>query len=125
MVVAWNILAIICFVALRNYLPLLFTTNREVVSLAAILLVCAASYQFFDGIQNVSIGILRGMQDVKIIPYISFLSYIVLNLPVGYLLAFPLGLGPKGLVLAYVVGLGTTAILCLLRIRKNIRHLTI
>lgn len=125
MVVAWNILAIICFVALRNYLPLLFTTNTEVVSLAAILLVCAASYQFFDGIQNVSIGILRGMQDVKIIPYISFLSYIVLNLPVGYLLAFPLGLGPKGLVLAYVVGLGTTAILCLLRIRKNIRHLTI
>ena len=125
MVVAWNILAIICFVALRNYLPLLFTTNTEVVSLAATLLVCAASYQFFDGIQNVSIGILRGMQDVKIIPYISFLSYIVLNLPVGYLLAFPLGLGPKGLVLAYVVGLGTTAILCLLRIRKNIRHLTI
>lgn len=123
MVVVWNVFAAVCFVALRNYLPLLFTTNTEVVSLAATLLVCAASYQFFDGIQNVSIGILRGMQDVKIIPYISFLSYIVLNLPVGYLLAFPLGLGPKGLVLAYVVGLGTTAILCLLRIRRNIHKL--
>lgn len=123
MVIAWNILAAVGFVLLRNRIPLLFTSNTEVASLAAVLLVCAATYQFFDGIQNVSIGILRGIQDVKIIPYISFLAYIVLNLPVGYLLAFPCGLGPKGLILAYVVGLGATAVLCLLRIRHDVRKL--
>ena len=123
MVFAWNILAAIGFVVLRHQIPLLFTSNAEVASLAAVLLVCAATYQFFDGIQNVSIGILRGIQDVKIIPYISFLAYIVLNLPVGYLLAFPCGLGPKGLILAYVVGLGATAVLCLLRIRHDVRKL--
>ena len=103
MVIIWNILAAVGFVLLRNQIPLLFTSNSEVASLAAVLLVCAATYQFFDGIQNVSIGILRGIQDVKIIPYISFLAYIVLNLPIGYLLAFPCGMGPKGLILAYVV----------------------
>ncbi|MGM9810879.1 MAG: MATE family efflux transporter, partial [Paludibacteraceae bacterium] len=123
MVIAWNILAAVGFVLLRNRIPLLFTSNAEVASLAGVLLVCAATYQFFDGIQNVSIGILRGIQDVKIIPYISFLAYIVLNLPVGYLLAFPCGLGPKGLILAYVVGLGATAVLCLLRIRHDVRKL--
>ncbi|MGN1247980.1 MAG: MATE family efflux transporter [Paludibacteraceae bacterium] len=123
MVIAWNILAAVGFVLLRNQIPLLFTSNAEVASLAGVLLVCAATYQFFDGIQNVSIGILRGIQDVKIIPYISFLAYIVLNLPVGYLLAFPCGLGPKGLILAYVVGLGATAVLCLLRIRHDVRKL--
>ena len=85
MVIIWNILAAVGFVLLRNQIPLLFTSNSEVASLAAVLLVCAATYQFFDGIQNVSIGILRGIQDVKIIPYISFLAYIVLNRPVGYL----------------------------------------
>ena len=123
MVIIWNILAAVGFVLLRNQMPLLFTSNSEVASLAAVLLVCAATYQFFDGIQNVSIGILRGIQDVKIIPYISFLAYIVLNLPIGYLLAFPCGLGPKGLILAYVVGLGATAILCLLRIQHDVRKL--
>ena len=123
MVIIWNILAAVGFVLLRNQIPLLFTSNSEVASLAAVLLVCAATYQFFDGIQNVSIGILRGIQDVKIIPYISFLAYIVLNLPVGYLLAFPCGMGPKGLILAYVVGLGATAALCLLRIRRDVRKL--
>ena len=74
LVFAWNVLAAICFILLRNHIPLLFTSNAEVASLAAVLLVCAATYQFFDGIQNVSIGILRGIQDVKIIPYISFLA---------------------------------------------------
>ena len=123
MVIIWNILAAVGFVLLRNQIPLLFTSNSEVASLAAVLLVCAATYQFFDGIQNVSIGILRGIQDVKIIPYISFLAYIVLNLPVGYLLAFPFGMGPKGLILAYVLGLGATAILCLLRIQHDVRKL--
>ena len=123
MVIIWNILAAVGFVLLRNQIPLLFTSNSEVASLAAVLLVCAATYQFFDGIQNVSIGILRGIQDVKIIPYISFLAYIVLNLPVGYLLAFPFGMGPKGLVLACTIGLGVTAVLCLLRIQHDVRKL--
>lgn len=123
LVFAWNVLAAICFILLRNHIPLLFTSNAEVASLSAVLLVCAATYQFFDGIQNVSIGILRGIQDVKIIPYISFLAYIVLNLPIGYLLAFPCGLGPKGLVLACTIGLGATAVLCLLRIRRDVRKL--
>ena len=123
MVIIWNILAAVGFVLLRNQIPLLFTSNSEVASLAAVLLVCAATYQFFDGIQNVSIGILRGIQDVKIIPYISFLAYIVLNLPIGYLLAFPCGMGPKGPILAYVVGLGATATLCLPRIQHDVRKL--
>ena len=123
MVIIWNIFAAVGFVLLRNQIPLLFTSNSEVASLAAVLLVCAATYQFFDGIQNVSIGILRGIQDVKIIPYISFLAYIVLNLPIGYFLAFPCGLGPKGLVLACTIGLGATAVLCLLRIQHDVRKL--
>ncbi|MCM1034872.1 MAG: MATE family efflux transporter [Paludibacter sp.] len=123
MVLVWNMGAAFCFVLFRKLLPLLFTTNAEICELASVLLCCAAAYQFFDGVQNVSIGIMRGLQDVKIIPLISFIAYILLNLPVGWLLAFPLGIGPAGLVLSYVVGLSCTAILCLARIRKNVRQL--
>lgn len=123
MVVVWNMLAVLGFVAFRNVLPLAFTANADVCRLASLLLCCVAAYQFFDGVQNVSIGIMRGLQDVKIIPLISFVAYIVLNLPVGWLLAFPLGMGPAGLVLSYVVGLSCTAFICLRRIRKRVRAL--
>ena len=36
---------------------------------------------------------------------IAFLSYIVFNLPVGYLLGFTLGMGAQGLILGFTVGL--------------------
>ena len=81
-----------------------------------------AVYQWADGIQNVSVGILRGIQDVKIIMPIAFLSYIVFNLPVGYLLGFTLGMGAQGLILGFTVGLTTAAVLLIVRYRRDIRR---
>ena len=122
-VFAWNTFTAILFFSLRNVIPTAFTANPEVIELAAILLICTAFFQFFDGLQNVSIGILRGLQDVKIIPLFSFLAYFVLNIPIAYLLAFPLGMGPAGLVLACSVGLFTAALLGIRRIKRDIHRL--
>ena len=47
------------------------------IDLASKLILLIAVYQLADGIQNVSVGVLRGIQDVKIIMPIAFLSYIV------------------------------------------------
>ena len=87
------------------------------------LLVFAALYQLSDGIQNVSIGVLRGIQDVKIIMPIALVSYWLLNLPVGYLLGFTLGMGPSGLYLGFAVGLSTAAVLLIRRIRRSVGKL--
>lgn len=121
MVVLWNSLAALFFVTCNQLIPRLFTTNDEVILLASQMMVMVALYQIFDGIQCVGIGILRGFQDVKIIPWISFLAYIALNLPVGYLCGFTLDLGPSGLFLGYLFGLGTSAMMFLVRIRRKIR----
>ena len=83
----------------------------------------AALYQLSDGIQNVSVGILRGIQDVKIIMPIAFVSYWLLNLPVGYLFGFTLGMGPSGLFLGFSFGLSAAAVMMILRIRRSIRRL--
>ena len=96
LVIAWNLFAAITFISLCNVIPTFFTTNAEVIDLASKLILLIAVYQLADGIQNVSVGILRGIQDVKIIMPIAFLSYIVFNLPVGYLLGFTLGMGAQG-----------------------------
>ena len=85
------------------------------------MLVLIALYQLPDGIQNISVGVLRGVQDVKIIMPLALTAYWVLNLPVGYLCGFTLG--PWGLFIGYFVGLTTAAVLYLLRIRRDVRML--
>ena len=123
LVLAWNACAALFFITLRNVIPTFFTTNPEVIAIASELLVFAALYQLSDGIQNVSVGILRGIQDVKIIMPIALVSYWLLNLPVGYLLGFTLGMGPSGLYLGFSFGLSAAAAMMILRIRRSIRRL--
>ena len=120
LVVAWNLIAALCFIALRNIIPLWFTSNAEAIALASELLLYVALYQLMDGIQNVSVGILRGIQDVRILIPIALVSYWLFNLPVGYLLGFVCGMGAKGLVLGFTFGLTCAAVLLIARIRRSI-----
>ena len=75
------------FIAFHEVLPMLFLnpndlqeglTNAEVVGIASKLLIIAAIFQISDGIQVVVLGALRGLQDVKIPMYITFVAYWVL-----------------------------------------------
>lgn len=116
----WDLFAAMIFVVFNHKIPLLFTTNAEVVELASQMLIMVALYQVFDALQCAGVGIMRGFQDVKIISYISLLAYIILNIPVGYLCGFVLDMGPCGLFLGYLFGLGTAAVLYLLRVRYKI-----
>ena len=120
---AWNALAALVFITMRNVIPTFFTTNAEVIAITSQLLVFAALYQLSDGLQNVSIGILRGIQDVRIIMPIAFVAYWLLNLPVGYLFGFTLGMGPAGLYLGFTFGLSMAALLLILRIRRSVHRL--
>ena len=122
MCIAWGIIVLLLFTTCRHILPHAFTPNVEVIALAAQMIVLVALYQISDAIQGTMVGILRGLQDVKIITYISFLAYIILNIPVGYLCAFTFGLGAKGLLIGYIVGLSTAAILYALRVRSRLKR---
>ncbi|MCM1532960.1 MAG: MATE family efflux transporter, partial [Ruminococcus flavefaciens] len=119
----WCMTAAACFVLLRYDIPSLFTTNRQVIDLTATMLVYIALFQASDCLQSISISILRGLQDVKIIMPIVFLSYVVINIPVGYLLAFRLGLGAAGLIMGLIAGLSCCAVLTIRRVRRNIIRL--
>lgn len=123
LVLAWNALAALFFIALRNVIPTFFTDNAEVIATTSTLLVFVSLYQLSDGLQNVSVGVLRGIQDVKAIMPIAAISYWLLNLPVGYLLAFTLGIGPAGLYIGFFFGLSCAAVLMMVRIRKSVRKL--
>lgn len=120
LVLAWSALASLIFILLREQIPHLFTSNAEVIRITADMMFYVALYQLWDGMQNVSVGILRGLQDVKIIMPIAFVAYWLLNLPAGYLFGITCGMGAAGFFLSYSVGLSAAAVLMMLRIKRRI-----
>ena len=110
-------------IALRFVIPTLFTTNEEVIRLAASMLIFIALFQISDCLQALSISILRGLQDVKIIMPIVFVSYVIINIPAGYILAFRLGLQGNGLIIGFIIGLSCCAIMTNRRVRRDIKQL--
>lgn len=109
----------IIFVTFNQFLPTLYISDVNVISVASTLLIVAALFQISDGIQAVGIGILRGLTDVKIPTAITFFAYWILGLPIGYVLGFNYDLQVVGVWIGLLIGLTASAIL--LMIRFNIK----
>lgn len=112
------------FVVFHKYLPGLFVDlsnvedlakNTEVVAIAAQLLLVAAVFQISDGIQVVVLGALRGLQDVKIPMYMTFVAYWVVGFPISIYLGLYTSFGASGIWLGLLAGLSVAAILLYLR----------
>lgn len=114
----WNAFTALLFIAGRHLLPQIFTPDTDVIAMTGSLLIFVGLYQFSDGMQVMALSVLRGMQDVKATSVIAFISYIVINLPVGYLFAFVFGMGPQGLWMGYIFGLTIAAALLYSRYRR-------
>lgn len=111
----------VVFILARNVLPYLFTTDAEVIKIASGLLIIAAIFQVFDGLQVVMLSTLRGMADVKLPMFIAFFAYLFLGIPTSYYLAFKLMMGPQGIWYGYLIGLGAAGILFYLRFQHNLK----
>lgn len=109
------------FVLARNYLPLVFTSDPQVVAVASGLLIVAAIFQMFDGLQVIMLSTLRGMTDVKIPMFMAFAAYMLVGLPTSYVFTFLLNAGPNGIWYGFLVGLGTAGLFFTLRFKHNIR----
>ena len=90
-------------VLLPEYISMVFTTDQDVV-------VIAAFYLFIMGFSEPALGAIftfaggmRGAGYTKVPMYINFVGMIVIRLALIYLLAFPLGLGLNGIFIAIVI----------------------
>ena len=99
----------VAFITGKHFLPGLYINDADVLSIAAPLMVIAGFFQLSDGMQVVCAGALRGLQDVKVPSLLIFVAYWVLALPIGYVLAFPMGYGATGIWLGLLLGLTLTA----------------
>lgn len=89
----------------------LYTTDPAVVALAAQLLVLAGVFQVSDGVQVAANGALRGLKDTRIPMLMTALAYWGVGMPVGWWLAFPHGLGARGMWIGLIAGLSAAALL--------------
>jgi MATE family multidrug resistance protein len=118
MVATFMFVCALLFFLFRFLLPTLYIDDPQVISLAASLLVLAGLFQLSDGIQVVGLGVLRGLEDVKVPTIVTFLAYWGLGLPLGYLLAFKLGFAEKGIWIGLLIGLTLTAGMLLYRFNR-------
>lgn len=117
---AWNTITALSFILLRNHIPLLFTNDPEVVRTAGMLLICCGLFQFSDGLQCISTGLLRGIKDVAVILRIALVAYVIINVPLGYLLCFVVGWGAPALWVGFIAGLTIAAVLLIRRFRRQL-----
>jgi MATE family multidrug resistance protein len=83
----------------------------ETLAQAASLLLLAGLFQLGDGVQVTAAGALRGLADTRVPMWLAALGYWGVGLPVGALLAFPLGLGAEGVWAGLVLGLSVVAVM--------------
>lgn len=107
------------FIFFRDLLPLIFTKNAAVASLASALLVFAALFQVSDATQSIGVGLLRGIKDVKMPTVFVAIAYWLIGIPVGYVLSFKLQMGAAGIWLGFVTGLTASSVLLNTRFLKK------
>lgn len=95
-----------------------FVNDPAVIGLTAQLLVIAALFQLFDGLQVNGAGVLRALTDVKIPAAITFTAYWIVALPLGYVLGIRGGFGTIGIWIAIACGLAFAAVFFLIRFTR-------
>jgi MATE family multidrug resistance protein len=110
-----SILTAIATVLYKEQIALLYSHNQKVIELAIVLILLSAIYQCVDAIQVVAAGALRGYKEMNAIFIRTFISYWVVGLPLGYILAMTQlisePLGAIGFWIGITIGLTVAAIL--------------
>ncbi len=119
-----SVIFALLFFVFRNELPKWYldlddaeniADSLEVLTISAKLLLIASIFQISDGVQVVVLGALRGMQDVKIPTFITFISYWVIGFPISFYLGMYTDYGSSGIWMGLLAGLSASAIMLLIR----------
>lgn len=95
---------------LRSLLPQLFTSDPEVIEIAASILPLCAAFQLFDSIAACCNGMLRALGKQEFGGYLQLFCYYVIALPISFGTGFGLGWGLRGLWIGVALALVIVAV---------------
>jgi MATE family multidrug resistance protein len=112
------LIAAVGLIAFRNELPFLFTSDPQVVALAALILPIAGAFQVFDGTQIVAGGVLRGAGRTNAPALANLFGYYTFALPLAAYIGAPARLGLEGIWWSLLIGLVLVVSLMLFWVRR-------
>lgn len=95
----------LAFVSMPRLIARVFSPDPVVVQVGAQLLLIAAAFQLFDGLQVVTTGALRGAGDTKTPMLANGVAYWLIGIPLGCFLCFRLHWGAVGIWTGLCIGL--------------------
>lgn len=114
----------VLFAVFSPYIVSVFTPVQGVRDMAVYLLFFGAAFQIADGFQGVLLGALRGLLDVKRPMYYAIGGYLLLGLPLGYIITFsPLSIGAGGAWVAFIASVTFLGIMYIRRFNKIIKRM--
>ncbi|MDP4550027.1 MATE family efflux transporter [Alkalihalobacillus macyae] len=115
--VGMALLSALCLFIFNDTVALWYTTNETVFDLIKVFLIYAIFFQLSDAIAAPIQGALRGYKDVNVTLVMSLISYWIIGLPSGYLLAKYTAFGPYGYWVGLSAGLFVAAVTLFIRLR--------
>lgn len=82
--------------SIPKYIARIYSSQPEVIHAGATLLIVAAVFQLFDGLQVVTTGALRGAGNTRIPMFVNLLGYWIIGVPLGAILCFKINWGATG-----------------------------
>lgn len=116
--IALSLIAAVILLLFGRQVAGLYSNEPRVVELIQQFLLYAIFFQLSDAIATPTQGVLRGYKDVNVAFVLAFISYWVIGLPAGYLLANYTSLAAFGYWIGLITGLAAGAVLLLLRLIK-------
>lgn len=107
----------ICTYLFRDYIPYLFVTERSVILMVSELFIFVALFQVWDGIQVITMAVLRGMADLMVPLAIVLSAYWLFGIPAAYFLGFKNSWGASGIWSGQVLGIACAACFLLIRFK--------
>lgn len=101
----------------RTFIAGLYTAEPDVLRLIESFMFYVIFFQLSDAVAAPVQGVLRGFKDVNVTLVIAIISYWVIGLPLGYVLATFSTLGPYGYWIGLISGLASGAVGLALRLR--------
>lgn len=113
---ALSLCTAVILLAFRQSVSALYSSDPVLIDLIAHFMIYAAFYQISDAIATPVQGALRGYKDVNPAFFLTFISYWIIGLPVGYIVANYTDFGAFGYWIGLSIGLAVGAITLLSRL---------
>ncbi|MCK9343414.1 MAG: MATE family efflux transporter [Massilibacteroides sp.] len=100
----------------------LFTEDVQVLALIPTAMLALMLYQLGDAIQLTFVSALRGIGEVRVVAWTSFVCYVLVSLPISYTLGVKAGFGLPGIWSAFPISLSLAGLIYYLSYRRFMKR---